>query len=566
MSAEDSLSRAEELLKRLEATRAKLEATEDPQEAVDVLAELAEIAKEVEVEVEQREARGRRCGAPDELKTLVEDYLEELELWPELHGQAESVRYAFVEMGGKRIRPVICLATGEAVGAEPEQVLPAAAALELVHNFSLVHDDLPALDDDDGAARQAERLGRVRRGEGAARRRRAARGGVPPRGVVRVVGRRARARGGDARDDRRPVPRHDGAGHRSRDGAPAEDRAGSSTRRSRSRSPPPRCRRPSSVPWRAFADELGMLFQVVDDILDGDGFVVDARRRRRAAARRRRGRRARATALEQRRRRHVGARGDRRRPRRPHGLSDDPERLVRRLLRAGVARRDRAAHRRRADARGGRLRRRAARARAGRARARRRVRSRTPQPRARPARLPRHRRRPQPALARARARGGGARRSSTSSSSSATRASSTSTASSTPRSTSSRASSATSTTRPTTSASSNGVARALRRGGSFLIDTINLLALARGFRELHWDESSRARSWSSAASSTSSAGAAGAAWTFVRRDGSRNDAPPLAARLRAARADRDVRGRRPRRRRLVGQLRRRRDLLRRLAD
>src|SRR5689334_25239539 len=85
----------------------------------------------------------------DELKTLVEDYLEELALWPELHGQAESVRYAFVEMGGKRIRPVICLAAGEAAGAEPEVVLPAAAALELVHNFSLVHDDLPSLDNDE---------------------------------------------------------------------------------------------------------------------------------------------------------------------------------------------------------------------------------------------------------------------------------------------------------------------------------------------------------------------------------------------------------------------------------
>src|SRR5437667_9601799 len=57
------------------------------------------------------------------------------------------MRYA-LEGGGKRIRPVLCLATGEAVGAEPEHILPAAAALELVHNFSLVHDDLPALDDD----------------------------------------------------------------------------------------------------------------------------------------------------------------------------------------------------------------------------------------------------------------------------------------------------------------------------------------------------------------------------------------------------------------------------------
>jgi hypothetical protein len=50
---EDSLNRAQELLERLEKTRAKLEATEDPQEAVDVLAELQEIAKAVEVEVER---------------------------------------------------------------------------------------------------------------------------------------------------------------------------------------------------------------------------------------------------------------------------------------------------------------------------------------------------------------------------------------------------------------------------------------------------------------------------------------------------------------------------------
>ena len=53
MSAEDSLHKAEDLLKRLESTRAKLEATEDPQAAVDVLAELAEIAKEVESQLQQ---------------------------------------------------------------------------------------------------------------------------------------------------------------------------------------------------------------------------------------------------------------------------------------------------------------------------------------------------------------------------------------------------------------------------------------------------------------------------------------------------------------------------------
>ena len=68
--------------------------------------------------------------APDELKALVEAYLERIELWPELHGQAESVRYA-LEVGGKRVRPVIALAVGEAVGAEPERILPAAAAMDI---------------------------------------------------------------------------------------------------------------------------------------------------------------------------------------------------------------------------------------------------------------------------------------------------------------------------------------------------------------------------------------------------------------------------------------------------
>src|SRR5207247_2738432 len=90
---------------------------------------------------------------PEELRGLVEGYLGELALTPELHGQADSVRYALV--GGKRVRGVICLATAEAAGAEAEHALPAGAALELVHAFSLVHDDLPALDND------AERRGRA---------------------------------------------------------------------------------------------------------------------------------------------------------------------------------------------------------------------------------------------------------------------------------------------------------------------------------------------------------------------------------------------------------------------
>src|SRR6266516_377624 len=85
---------------------------------------------------------------PQELTALVEGYLDELALTPELGELAGPIRYALAG-GGKRIRPVLCLATGEALGREPEELLPAGAAIELVHNFSLVHDDLPSLDDDE---------------------------------------------------------------------------------------------------------------------------------------------------------------------------------------------------------------------------------------------------------------------------------------------------------------------------------------------------------------------------------------------------------------------------------
>jgi len=85
---------------------------------------------------------------PQELTALVEGYLDELALTPELGELAGPIRYALAG-GGKRIRPVLCLAAGEALGREPHELLPAGAAIELVHNFSLVHDDLPSLDDDE---------------------------------------------------------------------------------------------------------------------------------------------------------------------------------------------------------------------------------------------------------------------------------------------------------------------------------------------------------------------------------------------------------------------------------
>lgn len=59
-----------------------------------------------------------------------------------------AMRYS-VTNGGKRLRPILTLAACEAVGGDPEKALPTACALELIHAFSLVHDDLPALDNDD---------------------------------------------------------------------------------------------------------------------------------------------------------------------------------------------------------------------------------------------------------------------------------------------------------------------------------------------------------------------------------------------------------------------------------
>jgi geranylgeranyl diphosphate synthase type II len=61
---------------------------------------------------------------------------------------AEAMRYS-LEAGGKRVRPVLCLLAAEAVGGSAEAALPGALALEYVHTYSLIHDDLPAMDDDD---------------------------------------------------------------------------------------------------------------------------------------------------------------------------------------------------------------------------------------------------------------------------------------------------------------------------------------------------------------------------------------------------------------------------------
>jgi len=60
----------------------------------------------------------------------------------------QAMRYP-LEAGGKRLRPILCIASSEAVGGSEADVMAAACALELIHTYSLVHDDLPAMDDDD---------------------------------------------------------------------------------------------------------------------------------------------------------------------------------------------------------------------------------------------------------------------------------------------------------------------------------------------------------------------------------------------------------------------------------
>ncbi|MGI8935780.1 geranylgeranyl diphosphate synthase CrtE [Leptolyngbya sp. BC1307] len=60
----------------------------------------------------------------------------------------ESMRYSLMA-GGKRLRPILCLATCELLGADPAIAMPTACALEMVHTMSLIHDDLPAMDNDD---------------------------------------------------------------------------------------------------------------------------------------------------------------------------------------------------------------------------------------------------------------------------------------------------------------------------------------------------------------------------------------------------------------------------------
>ncbi len=97
-----------------------------------------------------QDASGGTAGRWEKHRARFEAYLEGLVFSdePRLRGLVEAMRYSMLG-GGKRVRPTLCMEVAAVFGAEPGLVLPSAAAIELIHTYSLVHDDLPAMDDDD---------------------------------------------------------------------------------------------------------------------------------------------------------------------------------------------------------------------------------------------------------------------------------------------------------------------------------------------------------------------------------------------------------------------------------
>jgi geranylgeranyl diphosphate synthase, type II len=207
-----------------------------------------------------------------EHREQVEAYLAGLPLADELGRLTEAMRYS-LDGGGKRVRPVLCLATGETLRVEPDQLLPAAAAIELVHTFGMVHDDLPALDDD--AVRRGRPTSHVEFDEATA----ILNGDAllaqafeltlsyPGPEVARELSRAALGMIGGQFDDIRGegdlARRHSLKTGRLFEAAVGCALAVAGTPES------------ERAPWRGFASEFGLLYQVVDDLLDGDGLAAE---------------------------------------------------------------------------------------------------------------------------------------------------------------------------------------------------------------------------------------------------------------------------------------------------
>jgi geranylgeranyl diphosphate synthase, type II len=218
---------------------------------------------------------------PLELQRRIDDYLDGLNFEIGVGGDErleEAMRYSLLA-GGKRIRPVLALATAEALGQDPEQVLPLAAAIEMVHTYSLIHDDLPAMDDDelrrgkptchvafgedvailagDGLFAEALRLLLTEQEGEPANVLAAAAELVSAAGVRGMVGGQyLDVAGAEAADLRRL--------HELKTGALIAASVGCVLSLAS-------VHRPATMPFRRFAAELGVVFQIVDDILDVTG-------------------------------------------------------------------------------------------------------------------------------------------------------------------------------------------------------------------------------------------------------------------------------------------------------
>jgi geranylgeranyl diphosphate synthase, type II len=244
------------------------------------------------------------AAALERLRALADDALTALSFGEagDVAPLAEAMRYSLLA-GGKRVRPVLCLATAEGFGCAASDALPTALALELVHTFSLVHDDLPALDDD--ALRRGRPTAHVRYGEDIA----VLAGDALLTHAFALV---CDAQGGP--DDRRVAALREltGAvgllgmiGGQYRDVRPAAalDADGlERTARLKTGALLGACAACGAIvagaggadvdTARAFGVELGLLFQIVDDVLDETGSDVelgkpagsDARRGRRTFA------------------------------------------------------------------------------------------------------------------------------------------------------------------------------------------------------------------------------------------------------------------------------------------
>jgi geranylgeranyl diphosphate synthase, type II len=207
---------------------------------------------------------------PEQLRALVEGYLAELALTPELGSLVEPMRHA---LGGKRVRPVLCLATGDAIGVRVEGLLPAAAAVELVHSFSLVHDDLPGLDDDSerrGAPSVWAQYGvgtAVLAGDALLAEAMRLALEYPTGAVARELVEATIAMIGGQQMDLEGVADLEQL-HALKTGALFS----ASVMCALWAAEVPVAEHP---PWRGFAGELGLVFQIVDDLLDGDGYVLE---------------------------------------------------------------------------------------------------------------------------------------------------------------------------------------------------------------------------------------------------------------------------------------------------